>query len=413
MSEPFDELPSAASTPASRRVDRAHVRALEAAGESPAIAASDPPKSVGDAVTAHQVRLQAAQLATHLQRQQATVDHRESELNARSAAVENEIRAARLWLDERHAELAAQKAELDRRERQLAERESAAAPGAPPAGRAGGDASSERAAELDRREAELEQLTARLAHRFEQADEHGQLDERAQELTAYRANLERAEMLLAAGQAEVERQRQLLADERASLAHSMQAERRRLADEQSRAAAEHERAAQDLKRQTDELAARQAALVRMQADVQRAQKDALEARLATEELWARLCGTMAPAALAQSLAQTRLQLAEQQRLERAELAAERGEMQALAAQLAQQHEKLVAARAEVQAWVQARREELQKLAGLLVEREKQLDAQRADDERKIAEWQNERYRLEQELRRLLRQANGLPSVAAA
>jgi hypothetical protein len=220
-------------------------------------------------------------------------------------------------------------------------------------------------------------------------------------------------MLLTAGQAELERQRQLLLDERASLAQTIQAERRRLADEQTRATAEHERAAQDLKRQTEELAARQAALVRMQADVQRAQQDALETRLATEELWARLCGTMAPAALAQSLAQTRLQLAEQQRLERAELTAERAEMQALAAQLAQQHDKLVAARAEVQAWVQARREELQKLAGLLVERERQLDAQRAADERKMAEWQNERYRLEQELRRLLRQANGLPSVAAA
>jgi hypothetical protein len=418
MSQPLDESPFA--EPPSRaassqtRVDRAHVRDAEVPTPVEPLSAIEAAEhAMAEAVTAHQVRLQAAQLASHLERQQSAVDHRESELNARAAAVENEIRSARLWLDERHAELAEHKAELDRRERALAAREAEAALEQVPALLGpGSQAQADRAAELDRREAELEQLAARLGDRFEAAELHEHGQHRSQQLEAYRQNLERAELLLAGQQAEVERQRHELAGERAALAQSIEAERRRLADEQARSSAQQQRVAQDLARQSEELAARQAALVRMQADVQRAQQEALETRLATEELWARLCGTMAPAALAQSLAQIRLKLAEQQRQERAELTAERSELQALAGQLARQHEKLVAAREEAQGWVQARREELQKLAALLVERERQLDARRIADEQRMAEWQNERYRLEQELRRLLRQAGGPANVAA-
>src|SRR5581483_8422106 len=112
--------------------------------------------------------------------------------------------------------------------------------------------------------------------------------------------------LLAAEQAEFERQRQQLADERAAFAESMQAARHKRGEEDQRAMAEHDRVRQELKRQADELASRQSTLERMRGEVARSQQEALEIRLATEELWARLCGTMAPAALTQSLAQIRL-----------------------------------------------------------------------------------------------------------
>jgi dTMP kinase len=414
----WDEWPSQSNA---TRVDTAHVRAGEqpiaretaAAGSASACTSESPV-----AITAHQVRLQAAQLATQLQRQQAAVDHRESELNARSAAVENQIRSARLWLDERHAEMAAKKAELDHRERELEARETQRpdpARNRSGARMAAGDETEieRRAAELDRREAELEQMAARLAQRLDAAEKLDTQSHEAERLKARRENLERAEMLLAGQQAEFERKRRELEEQRARLEEAMQAERRKLAEEQKRTAAEHDRIGQDLKRQSDELSTRHAALERMRSDVKRAQHEALEVRLATEELWSRLCGAMTPAAVAQSLAQVRLKLAEEQRLERAELAAERAEVQALAEQLARQHARLRETRADVEAWVKSRREELERQAGMLAARERQLEEAHRHQQQTAAQWQSERFALEQELCRLLAPSERGQTGAAA
>ena len=108
------------------------------------------------------------------------------------------------------------------------------------------------------------------------------------------------------------------------------------------------------------------------------QQEALELRLATEELWARMCGTAAPAALAQSLAQTRLKLAEELRMQKSELAAERDEIKKLAARLAEMYQKLAAQREETQAWTNARRREIEQQAGMLAKREEQLHHERAN-----------------------------------
>ena len=384
-----DERPAPPQTPETR-VDAAHVRADEplAAGQRvEPVHAKAAPVECTAGVTAQHVRLQAAQLASHLQRQQSAVDHRESELNARLAAMENQIRAARLWLDERRAEFAAQAAELDRRERELERRAEDSS---------GGTRSTSVSPGRER------------AHFVKGESPHA-----ADSLETYRDNLERAEALLSGQQAELERERRELADARAAFADAMQTQREKLDDERRRRAALDDRNCQELERQSDELAARQAALERMRGDMARAQREALELRLATEELWSRLCGQMAPAALAQSLARTRLKLAEEQRLARSELAAERAEVQTLAGQVARQHDKLVAEREEIQAWVKVRHEELERHAGLLSAREREMDRQRAAFEEKAAAWRSERARLEQEIRRLLRKANREASVAAA
>jgi hypothetical protein len=417
MSESPDEPLRDESPSLSTRVDTAHVRAGEQPAAQPAaqeivepFVSQAAPAECAASVTATQVRSQAAQLTTHLQRQQTAVDHRESELNARVAAMENQVRAARLWLDERHAEMAARKEELDRRERELEARaahadvSSRGIRAAATSGAGGRTDIERRAAELERREAELEQMAARLAQRLAAAEQNDERRRDAEGLDSYRKNLERAETLLAGQQADYERNRRELDDQRARFAEAMQTERRQLAEEQQRSVAEHERVAWELKRQSDELAARRAALERMRADVTRAQHEALEIRLATEELWARLCGTMAPAALTQSLAQIRLKLAEERRLERAELAAQRAELHNLADQVARQHGKLLDARADAEAWVKARREELEQCAGALAARERQLNEASEREQQRAAEWHSERRRLEQEIRRLLRQA---------
>ena len=66
-----------------------------------------------------QVRAQASQLAAHLRKQQAALDHREAELNARVGAMETQFRNARLWLSEHQQELTEQKTALEPRQKEV------------------------------------------------------------------------------------------------------------------------------------------------------------------------------------------------------------------------------------------------------------------------------------------------------
>ncbi len=418
-----------ARSSAATRVDAAHVRQGESVSgdfatfESEAgqamMSATAPQLSV--VATIQQVRAQAAQLAAHLQRQQATVDHREAELNARLAGMETEIRGARLWLNERHAELAQQKTDLDRRAREIAQNEAALNRGAKgdrgrsrPAEHWATDEAQhlQRNAELDRREAELDAMRARLAAQFSAGEQAQDIEQAMRALETREKNLDRAEALLAGEQSQLERARRQLAEERARHAQTAQAERQRLAEGERRTIAQHDRIRRDLARQSDELAARHAALERMRADIARSQQEALEMRLATEELWARLCGTMAPAALTQSLAQIRLKLAEEQRLARDELARQKTELNALGARVAQQHGKLAREREELQTWAVQRQKELEKNSGVLVAAQQRIDEERSAFHDESAQWQEELARLQAEIRRLLRQAHRVDGVAA-
>lgn len=406
------------------RVDPAHVTASQPAAAEPnasGSAALEPASPVSaveaaTAITVQQVRSQAAQLAGHLQRQQAIVDHREAELNSRLAAMENQIRSARLWLNERQAELSQQTAELDRRDADIAQREAELA-GGPKSKLKGSRAGiqteqEERAAELDRREAELTALAERWAERVASAEQVQDVQQLLHAIETRSENLDRAEKLMTAEQAELQRQRRQLDEERAVFAASSQADRQKRAEDEQRAIAECDRTRHELKRQADELAARQGTLERMRADVARSQQEALEIRLATEELWSRLCGTMAPAALTQSLAQIRLKLAEEQRLARADVAQQKAEVQALAACLAEQHKKLARDREDVQAWANQRQKELEKQAAVLVAQQHQAEDRLAAFHEQTREWQSERFRLQQEIRRLLRQVNRAEIAAA-
>jgi predicted nucleic acid-binding Zn-ribbon protein len=63
-----------------------------------------------------QLRGQADQLAAHLRERQRQLEHRESQVNARVAAFEQEIRDARAWLARRNDELNEREARLEARE---------------------------------------------------------------------------------------------------------------------------------------------------------------------------------------------------------------------------------------------------------------------------------------------------------
>lgn len=87
-------------------------------------------------------------------------------------------------------------------------------------------------------------------------------------------------------------------------------------------------------------------------------------------------------------------------------------MQALGARLAEQHQKLTADREELQSWARERQKELEKQAALLVAGNQKIEEERSAFKRTNAEWQSERFALQAEIRKLLRQPNRPESAAA-
>jgi hypothetical protein len=379
----------AAQAKPATRVDRAHARSGDPAPvveppfvqarphEVPAIGADCPE------VTAAQVRLQASQLASHLQRQQAAIDHREAELNARVAAMENQIRAARLWLDERQGELSA-------REHQIAHREAAQ-------GSHAADSLQESAHAPQREYRQPSELA----------------DVQGESLESQRIKLVEAEKRLEAEQANWQLRFRELSEQRAEFASYVELERQKLAEQRRQTLESREAEQRELKRQEADLANRTAALVGLRAEVQRAQQEALEMRLATEELWSKLAADYPAESLADSMAQIRLKLAEEFRLAKLELLRQRADIKQLAERLNQQHQKATEQRAQAQSWLSSKLQELEQFSARVRIREQQVATERAALREEMAQWQAERCRLEQEIRRLSRLTGGARSNSAA
>lgn len=401
----------AARADESLRIDSAHVAGAEgSAAEVAQPVAYEPAQlEVTPIATAEQVRLQSSQLAAHLQRQQQAIDHRESELNARVAAMENQIRAARLWLDEQQAELAAREMELARRQQQGASGHGN--PAAPGSGAVQIDdqALRLRAEELDRRAAELDAAGRQLAERFGLGEGKSGLEA----LEAYRGQLEHSEKLLATAQAQWQEKFRELAEQRAAFAQFVETERKKLADDRRRWSEAHQQDQRELKRQQTELANRQGALEALRAEVIRRQQETLEMQLATEELWSQLSAEAPPAAIAQSMGKIRLRLTEEFRLAKADLASERAKIKQLAEQVAVQHRIVAEKREQMQHWLSGRLRDFEQLSSQVAERERQLDERRQALEGERSQWQAERFRLEQELRKLLRHGGPRRSASAA
>ena len=406
------------SAGAKLRVDAAHMHASQPAATAVAPAvAGNWPTQLGDSTTVaalQQVRSQAAQLAVHLQRQQASVDHREAELNARLAAMENQIRTARLWLNERESDLAARQVELDRRDIELSDREHGDDPQGKkkPRGKQSADALAERAEELERREQEIESLAARWAERVAGAEQVEDVQHLLRSIETRSRNLELAEKMLADEQTALERERQALAEDRSTFTEQVQADRQRMAEDEQRAVSDRDTMRSELRRQAEELSARQAALERTRGDIGRMQQEVLDIRLATEELWAHLCGKMPPATVTQAIAQTRMKIAEEHRVTRNEVSQQKAEMQALGARIAEQHARLVREREDFQGWAIERQRDLEKQAAILVIQQQRAEHQFAEFQAERTRWQSERFRMQQEIRRLLRERERNEIMAA-
>ena len=107
---------------------------------------------------------------------------------------------------------------------------------------------------------------------------------------------------------------------------------------------------------------------------------------------------MPPAEITQSIAQLRLKLAEQYRLEQQGLAEQKQELLSLAEKVAEESGTLRTQRQELQSWFAAREEEIERHAKSLVTREQEL-LEQSDKLREIeTRWNSDRRRLEQEVR---------------
>jgi hypothetical protein len=330
-----------------------------------------------------QLQLQVAQLAEHLQGRLRDVDRRESLLCAREAQLEAELRAARLWHQERHLELqqreqawTAERQELHERiadlTRQLSLLRSAAEREQPAAWATKQAELRAWEEELERREQELE---AQAASWRQALAENAPLASAPQALAERQAALQAAQSLL-------DEQMQQLVQQREALTRDQQAWQAFAAAQRARWSRQEQEAAAELARQRAHLAQWQGALERQAAGLHRLreellqlQRQALEARLVAE--LAEVGGhPTSPAARAKALAEARQQLAAQYRWEEESLAARRQELLGLGKRLAARHEELTRLRGALRDWLAERQRQLQEHAAALAAHEEELAVRR-------------------------------------
>ncbi len=209
--------------------------------------------------------------------------------------------------------------------------------------------------------------------------------------------------MLADGQAELEENRRRLEADRLDAQQRTAAERQAAAAAQARIEADWEKRSHVIKSRAEHLERRAAALDQLRVEVLRTQRETLELRLATDELWAQMIGAAPPAALSQSLARIRGQLAEQYQAERAEIAGRQQGLEMAAARLDEQRQRLAQQKHELEKWAADRQADVAGQAARLAAREQQLDRQQAEWERLRWQHATDRRAYEQEIRRLLGQ----------
>ncbi len=410
-----------------------------------------------DAHAMEALRNQARQLSVLLSERQETLDRRESEFQGQLAAHENELRAARLWLEEQQAQcaerekgcttreleielrfndlvqaeqavaqlrnegdaaLTAREAAAASREEAFARREaeveelalrtaveSAAQRGAMRELEARGtelqreiDAARHENAAMDRRRAEIETLLSQPSE-F-QLRMQAELDDREATLDRRETDLVTQELKVRQAWVDVERLQAELRDERERLDAQERRDRQEVAEQRRRIEEEGAEKRQSLERQSEQLDFRRAAVKQEKAELVESQREILETRLAVEELWTQLSGVVPPAVLTENLARLRGRLAEQYRLQQSELASQQAELETLRAELAAENEKLRIQTGELRRWADLRHDEIERQASFLTAREQELNQQDEDLNHQSRTWRQERGRYEQEIRRL-------------
>ncbi len=447
MSQPVSRslTPASASLPAKlvgieTRVDAAHATRLERGqvgtlpGEAHHAPVTAPPAAgvplesagpptadpAGNWETQRQrLETQAEQLAAFLRQRQQELDRRDARYNAQVAEIENEARAARLWVAERHHELDERREALDERERALAARGAQLAEAEDQARQFADQRQkqlAEREIELDRRARQLDaaaqrtqlqsaaleeaqsslvqqrerqenqlaaerqrvdarraaslelvrQLHAGLERRqaamesewsrleqlrgeaTQQAEaDHRQFQHRAAELTQRERALDDLSIRLGAEAATLAAAQQQLAVDRARLTAEQVEFQRHQALRREQLEAEWAEQCSTLDDQQSELAEREAQLNALTQELEQLHRETLEARLATEELWAQIVGDVSPVLWERTLKDVRRRLTARLRAAEEQIRRRQGELAEAEDQARRAVEQL---RAEREAW---------------------------------------------------------------
>lgn len=318
--------------------------------------------------TSEQLRLQADQLAAHLRGRQKGLDGRESELNSRIARWESDVRATRLWLEQRQAEISAEEESLARRRLE----------------------SSACTETLDLRTEKLHSQENALAEKEDAlARREDEINNRERELR------ERLERLAVAETAQLKIGEKK--SERAAEAERRIATSERLIAKQQRAKKDIERKRRAVERRAEHVDKCQASLRQLRDELGRMHRETLEIRLATEELWVQLAGAAPPAALTRSLGRIRTKLAEQYAHANAELSERKKELETIRSRLEEQYNQLVEQRRRFERWATGRRQECESQASRLIAREKQLQNEEDQIHKQSQSWQAERIKFQHAL----------------
>jgi hypothetical protein len=381
-----------------------------------------------------QLQVQVGQLAGHLRERLREVDRREAAINARSSQLESELRASRLWLRERELGFQERENELKRTIEELEARSTSVQPDEDTPGfdaEARQAELNELARQLQLREDQLrerrfeaDRQAAALCHAQQVWQQQRESEERQltlqrehmnhdfRQLTAEREEqLRAAELLLNEHAQQLNRDRTALVTDRD--AWEQQKSRQRQAIEELRATTEAELA--DRRQRLD---ARQQWIERQRGGLDQVRNEAsllhrqsIEMRLLVEQLWSQITGCLTPAEVAQSIAQLRLKLAEQYRIEEQQLTARRDALVELSERIAAQHRELTQLRSGLRDWAAARQIEIEQQAAALVQRELTLDAQQEQLRQAQQQWNFDRRQYEQQIRDLTSQLRAQPVAA--
>ncbi|HZN34790.1 MAG TPA: hypothetical protein VFB80_13270, partial [Pirellulaceae bacterium] len=210
---------------------------------------------------------------------------------------------------------------------------------------------------------------------------------------------------------------QLDADRSAVLAErrawdEQQARQRQALDEARRAAdAEIAERRQRLEDRQEWLERQKATLEQVRGEIVALHRQSLEMRLLAEQLWSQIAGRLPSVEVTHSIAQLRMKLADQYKLEEANLASRREELLELGERITQRHRELTQLRSGLREWAAARQSDIAGQAAALVRREAELDQQQERLRQAEQDWSAARRGYEQQIRDLTTQLRALPAAA--
>lgn len=274
-------------------------------------------------LAAEQLRRQAQQLSTQLDKRLADAERRQAWLQAQEAELENGRRAGRLWLREAHADLDKRAERLRALEKSLDERASNLA--------AAEAYQASLRQENERRQRELDQRVPSAAPVG--IDDAPRAPDEAR--------------LLAEGWAALQIAQRRLAERRRRFSEKAKAVRARIRGREQESKTELKRRVAKVRQASDELATRRAELERLRYELLAKQRELLELRVTVEHALAELTSQVPPDTLAATLAATRAKIAEQYQQARDELARQEALLAELRRQITAGHARLIQRRREI------------------------------------------------------------------